>query len=270
MTLAIDQPGTTARERRRSHAAREVRWHSWSFRLFLAGFVALIVSVWGGIVPFVGPTFGFTADGTGSWYWDLSHALLALIPGAAGCLVGITLMGYSAARRRTFVGLGFIGLLAVASGAWFAIGPLAWPVLYGTKAYFLNASPLRELAYVVGYALGPGLILAVVGGIAWGSETVAPGYGAEGSEEVDPAGVSAVRPVPVPEAAPAAATVTPTAPPATERPVEQQTAGPVDERETGPVESPDGAPPLQNEGGAAHDETTPPEYEGHDGGTMPE
>ncbi len=213
MTLAIDHTGTTARERRRSHATREVKWHSWSFRLFLAGMVALIVSAWGGIVPFVGPTFGFSADGTGSWYWDLSHALLALIPGAVGCLVGITLMGYSAARSRTSVGLGLIGVLAVASGAWFAIGPLAWPVLYGTKAYFLNASPLRELAYVVGYALGPGLILAVVGGIAWGSETVAPGYAAETSQEVAPAGVSTVRPAPVPEAAPAAATATPATPP---------------------------------------------------------
>ncbi|MGA8724699.1 MAG: hypothetical protein WB565_06630 [Acidimicrobiales bacterium] len=270
MTLAIDHTGTTARERRRSHATREVKWHSWSFRLFLAGVVALIVSAWGGIVPFVGPTFGFSADGTGSWYWDLSHALLALIPGAVGCLVGITLMGYSAARSRTSVGLGLIGVLAVASGAWFAIGPLAWPVLYGTKAYFLNASPLRELAYVVGYALGPGLILAVVGGIAWGSETVAPGYAADTSQEVAPAGVSTVRPAPVPEAAPAAATGTPATPPTSERPVEQQTAGPVDEQKTGPVESPDGAAPLQNEGGAARDETTPPEYEGHDGDTMPE
>lgn len=245
MTLAIDHSGTAARERRRSQTAREVRWHSWSFRLFLAGLVALIASAWGGIVPFVGPTFGFSADGSGSWYWDLSHALLALIPGVVGCLVGITLMGYSAARSRTFLGLGLIGLLAVASGAWFAIGPLAWPVLYGSKAYFLTASPLHELAYIVGYALGPGLILAVVGGIAWGSETVAPGYEAETAAEVAPAAVSAVRPLPVPDAAPPAAPAT-TTPPATTQSVEQQKPAPLD------------------------GQTAAPENESHDGDTMPE
>jgi len=240
MTLAIDHAGTTTRKRR-SRTAREVKWRSRSVRLFVAGLLALLAGGWGAIVPFVGPTFGFSADGSSSWYWNLSHALLALIPGAVGCAVGLSLMGYSMSRRRTLFGLGLIGLLAVASGAWLAIGPLAWPVLYGTRSYFLTASPLRELAYVVGYAVGPGLILAIVGGIAWGSETVAED-GLDGAAEVVPLAPGAVAPrdagpLPVPEASPAPA------PRAT------------------PVEGT--AAPDREEGAA------PPPSEGGGGGTMP-
>jgi hypothetical protein len=253
MTLAIDHTGTPTRERR-SRAAREVRWQSRSFRLFVAGFVALLAAAWGGIVPFVGPTFGFSADGTGAWYWALSHALVALIPGAVGCLVGLSLMGYSMSRSRTFLGLGLIGLLAVASGAWFVIGPFAWPVLYGTKAYFVAANPLRELAYLVGYALGPGLILAIVGGIAWGSETAsASGYGAEAADGA-PAGIGAVSPV---------------------------TAGPpaaVAARDAAPIAVPEAAPAATREAnrmidegasGEGLDDRAAPESEGSGGGTMP-
>jgi hypothetical protein len=133
------------------------------------GLVALIVSAWGGIVPYVGPAFGFSADGFGSWHWNLAHAVLALIPGAIGCLFALSLMGRTAAgatMRR--VGLTGGGLLAVASGAWFVIGPLAWPVLVNGGHYFLSASPLRELEYQVGYALGPGLIVAACGAFAIG------------------------------------------------------------------------------------------------------
>jgi hypothetical protein len=269
MTLAIGHPGTTTRERR-SDSAREVQWQSRSFRLFAAGLVALLASASGGIVAFVGPTFGFSGDGTGSWYWDLSHALLALVPGAVGCLVGATMMGYAMSRSRTLLGLGLVGLLAVASGAWFAIGPLAWPVLYSSKAYFVTASPLRELAHVVGYSLGPGLILAVAGGIAWGSETAGRVAGdgtvaAEGSALAAgaPAAVSP-GPVAVPEA-PVAAGETPVvreASPTENRVVDEAAAGERPDRAA--ARNDDTAAPVGDDEGAR------PGYDGNGGATMPE
>jgi hypothetical protein len=63
------------------------------------------------------------------------------------------------------------GLLALVSGAWFVIGPLAWPVLVSNSLAIEAASSLRELAYQVGYALGPGLILAAAGAFAIGWTT---------------------------------------------------------------------------------------------------
>ena len=44
------------------------------------------------------------------------------------------------------------GLLAVMAGAWFVVGPLARPVLSTTGSYFVIASPLRELAFQIGYS----------------------------------------------------------------------------------------------------------------------
>ena len=157
--------GTLRSSRRIALASGRTR----SISLGAVGLVALVVSAWGGIVPFVGPTFGFSGDGLGSWHWNPSHAVLALVPGAIGCLFAVSLMGRTAAGatgRR--VGLTFGGLMAIASGAWFVIGPLAWPVLVTGSHYFVASSPLGELEHQVGYALGPGLILAACGAFAIG------------------------------------------------------------------------------------------------------
>ena len=60
------------------------------------------------------------------------------------------------------------GVIAVLCGAWFVIGPYAWPVITSSSGYFVAASPLRELANVVGYSLGTGVILASLGAFAIG------------------------------------------------------------------------------------------------------
>src|ERR1035438_9059685 len=49
--------------------------------LILGGFLALLLSAWAGIVPFIGPSFGFSPDGTASWTWNLVHGLGAAVPG---------------------------------------------------------------------------------------------------------------------------------------------------------------------------------------------
>jgi hypothetical protein len=140
-----------------------------SISLGMVGFIALIVSAWGGIVPFVGPTFGFSADGAASWHWDLSHVVLALIPGAVGCIAALTFLApVNATVTRRRLSLTTAGVIGIASGAWFVVGPLAWPVLVNTHSYFVVATPLRALEYQIGYALGPGLILVMCSAFAMG------------------------------------------------------------------------------------------------------
>lgn len=134
------------------------------------GFLTLLVGAWGGIVPFVGPTFGFSADGTMAWYWNMPHALLWLAPGAAAVLAGAVMLG---TLPRALAGLGRMGafgagLLAVLAGAWFVIGPEAWPVLVHSAGVFTPAHPLRELAREVGYSFGPGVLLVAFGSMAMG------------------------------------------------------------------------------------------------------
>ena len=68
--------------------------------LRLIGLVAIVVSAWAAIVPYVGPTFGYSADGTGSWHWTLAHSVLALIPGVIGVLMGFAILSASSEIGR--------------------------------------------------------------------------------------------------------------------------------------------------------------------------
>ena len=72
---------------------------------------------------------------------------------------------------RRQASLGAAGLVAIACGAWFAIGPLAWRVIDNVGPYFVSTTPLRQLADQAGYSLGPGLILGMCGAFAIGWAT---------------------------------------------------------------------------------------------------
>lgn len=135
-----------------------------------AGVVAVLVAAWGGIVPYVGPLFGFSADGAGSWHWSLAHTLLFLVPGAVGVLLGLFVVAES---RGVTVGKGRLslaaaGALLILCGAWFAIGSYAWPVLNNSGTYFASASHMRVLTYELGYSVGVGLVLVMCGAFVAG------------------------------------------------------------------------------------------------------
>jgi hypothetical protein len=152
---------------------RTMRLHLGRVGLGTAGFVALLVSAWGGIVPYVGPLFGFSADGAGSWHWSLAHSMLFLVPGAAGVLLGLFVIAES---RGVTVGKGRLslataGTLLILCGAWFAIGSYAWPVLTTSGTYFSSATHMRFLTYELGYSVGVGLVLVMCGAfvVGWAS-----------------------------------------------------------------------------------------------------
>jgi hypothetical protein len=64
---------------------------------------------------------------------------------------------------RGRITLAMAGTLLMVVGAWFAIGPYAWPVLASTGPFFVTGSHLRVLAYEVGYSIGTGIVLVVCG-----------------------------------------------------------------------------------------------------------
>lgn len=134
------------------------------------GVVVVLASAWGGIVPYVGALFGFSADGTGSWYWNSPHALLALVPGALGVVLGLFVIaesrGVTVGRGR--LSLATAGTVLILCGAWFAIGPFAWPLLSSQGTYFAASSHMRLLTYELGYSVGVGLVLVMCGGFVAG------------------------------------------------------------------------------------------------------
>ncbi len=154
-----------------------------------AGVIAMLVSAWGGIVPYVGPLFSYSGDGSGSWRWNLAHAVLALVPGALGVVLGLFVLAES---RGITVGKGRLslataGTLLMLCGAWFALGPLAWPVLSSRGTYFVASTHLRVLADEVGYSIGVGLVLVICGAFVdgWASRHQ-PKASASTSSSADP------------------------------------------------------------------------------------
>ena len=82
-----------------------------------------------------------------------------------GVLLGLFVIAES---RGIVVGRGRLslamaGTLLMVCGAWFAVGPVAWPVVFNGSGYFIASTHLRVLAHEVGYSIGTGLILVVCG-----------------------------------------------------------------------------------------------------------
>lgn len=151
-------------------AAAEATTRTMPASLAVLGMFTILISAWGGIVPYVGPTFGYHVAGTSAWSWTSSHAVLALVPGAIGLLAGMVIWARSSnlSIGGGRIGLAFAGLVALVCGAWFVIGPFAWPVIEDNRPYFVPASPFRMLADLVGASLGTGVILAACGAFALG------------------------------------------------------------------------------------------------------
>jgi hypothetical protein len=96
--------------------------------------------------------------------------VLALVPGAAGVLLGLFVIAES---RGVTVGKGRLtlataGILLILCGAWFAVGPYAWPVLTNSGTYFASSTHTRFLTYELGYSVGVGLLLVMCGAFVAG------------------------------------------------------------------------------------------------------
>src|SRR5919201_1435794 len=84
----------------------------------LAGILIVALGLWGALIPFIGPYFHYSFGSNDAWHYTANRLWLDIPPGAAAMLGGLLLLTSS---RRTSGVLG--GWLAVAAGAWFAIGP---------------------------------------------------------------------------------------------------------------------------------------------------
>ncbi len=137
--------------------------------LALAGLGTLIAGAWGGIAPYIGPAFGYKFANLSSFQWTEANALLRLAPGAVCVLAGLVMLVGGTRLGGTRFGPGFFGLLAVACGAWFVIGPAAWQLLGKANPLILGLpSSAGTFLNQVGSQLGVGVLLAFFGANAMG------------------------------------------------------------------------------------------------------
>lgn len=167
MTWTISHPGAGHRS---EAAGNTIRWPR---GLAAIGFLSLLVCAWGGIVPYLGPTFSYNADGSSAWTWSLSHSLLWLVPGAVGIVASLAVIARAGGGRLgARVSLAFWGLLLAACAAWFVLGPFAWPVLgEGTTYVTRSSAGLSQFLNLVGYNLGVGIVIALFAGMVLKAST---------------------------------------------------------------------------------------------------
>ena len=84
----------------------------------LSGVLLILLGLWGGLLPFAGPYFGFCFTPDDTWVYNTDRLQLSIAPGAAAVLGGLILLA-SANRAMAMFG----GWLAALGGAWFAVGP---------------------------------------------------------------------------------------------------------------------------------------------------
>lgn len=83
----------------------------------VSGVMLILLGLWGGLAPFIGPYihFGFTPDT--AWAYNQGRLYYSAVPGAVALVGGLLVL----VTRNRAVGIAG-GVLAVLAGAWFGLG----------------------------------------------------------------------------------------------------------------------------------------------------
>jgi hypothetical protein len=134
----------------------------------LSGMLLVLLGLWGGLIPFIGPYVDFAYDPNTPWTWTPARGWLQVLPGAVTVLGGLMLM---MSRNRATAMFG--GWLAVMAGAWFVIGRLlATPLGLGDFGAPVPTSQAGLVALELTFYTGLGAAIVALGGMALGRLSV--------------------------------------------------------------------------------------------------
>ena len=89
-----------------------------------SGMLLVLLGVWGGLIPFIGPYFHYAYTPDKAWDYTTARLWLEILPGAAALVGGALLV---TARGRMAAAFG--AALAAAAGAWFTLGTVLRPAV---------------------------------------------------------------------------------------------------------------------------------------------
>jgi hypothetical protein len=136
----------------------------------VSGVLLVLLGLWGGLAPFIGPYlhFGFSPDK--AWAYTQGRLYYSLIPGAAVLIGGLFVLF----TRNRAVGITG-GILAALGGFWFGLGPgivtivLKKSINVGTPlAQMATASTLRSYTETIAFFGGLGLVVLFFAALAIG------------------------------------------------------------------------------------------------------
>lgn len=133
-----------------------------------SGFLLVLLGLWGALVPFIGPIFGFAFTPDQAWTWTTGRGWLEVLPGVVTVLGGLVLL---TSRNRATAVLG--SWLSVAGGAWFVIGrALAGPLGLGDAGAPVADTETKRVWLDLSYFYGLGAVIIFLGALALGRVSV--------------------------------------------------------------------------------------------------
>src|SRR5581483_8149194 len=168
----------------------------------LSGLLVIILGVRGGLITFIGPYFHYSFGGDQTWHFTMQRLWLDILPGAVAVLGGFMLLTASSRSGGLIA-----GWIAVAAGAWFAIGP-AVSLLWDQNIYAIGAphgGSARRMLEWVGYFHGLGVVIVGLSAFAMGryfsrprvvDEAAVAAADAEAAERTGPRRTAAVADAP--------------------------------------------------------------------------
>lgn len=135
-------------------------------RGLLTGLLLVLLGIWGAIVPFDGPYFGYGLGHAGAWYFTMGRLWLDILPGIAVLLGGAVL---AASRNRVVAWLA--AWVAVVGGIWFVVGgqiSRLWTAGGASAAGVATGAVGHQVAQYMGYYLGLGVVISVLAALAAG------------------------------------------------------------------------------------------------------
>jgi hypothetical protein len=137
----------------------------------VCGVLLILLGLWGGLAPFVGPYFHFGYTPDRAWAYTTGRLYFSVIPGAAALLGGLL----AVSTRNRGVGIAG-GVLAALGGAWFVVGNGF--VVYVLKNHTINtgislqsarvAAPLWDYLERAALFFGLGVLILFVAALAIG------------------------------------------------------------------------------------------------------
>jgi hypothetical protein len=132
----------------------------------ISGLIVILVGLWGGLVPFVGPYFNFAMHTDQTWHWFADRGWLEVLPGAVAVFGGLLMVR---GGTRSSISLGAV--LGLAAGLWFVVGPAVstlWHNGAATVGPPLGAHNTTRALEWIGYFYGTGALLTLFSSYALG------------------------------------------------------------------------------------------------------
>jgi hypothetical protein len=132
----------------------------------VSGMLLVLLGIWGGLIPFIGPYFHYAYTPDTAWTYTTARLWLEILPAAAVFFGGVLLI-ISNGRHIALFG----AALAAAAGAWFVLGTVFSPLwnhnvpLGGVPA---SATVVMRIAEQVGFFTGLGVVVTAIAAFAFG------------------------------------------------------------------------------------------------------